>query len=149
MSINAPITAAEEVYTGTSLTNLTPIVCGGSFGQLSTIRVTAGTTYYFQVGTFFGSRGPLTFNLVLTPPPTAFFFLPSDPPAFATIQFFDESFDPGEAGLQPEAWSLGEGTTGSGSAPTPTTGKLTIPFAFSYTFTQADAAIGKVTSRHP
>jgi hypothetical protein len=117
-NFNASFNGAEEVYTGTSLSNLTALQCAGVF-QLSTIHVNAGTTYYFQVAGSSDGRGPLTFSLVATPPPTAgFFFFPSDPSSFDTIQFFDQSFDPGQVGFQTEAWNFGDGTTGSGSIPT-------------------------------
>jgi PKD repeat protein len=81
--------------------------------------VNAGTAYYFQVGGVFGQRGQLTFNLDVAPPPEANFgFQPSDPSVFDTIQFFDESSDPGRVGVQSEAWDFGDGTTGTGSSPT-------------------------------
>ncbi len=107
-------------YTGTSVSNLTPAGCSTSgFPGLLTIHVNAGTTYYFQVGGLFGQRGPLTFRLEVTPPPDAEFSLnPPDPSIFDTIQFFDQSFDPGRAGFQSESWHFGDGTTGSGPLPT-------------------------------
>lgn len=67
----------------------------------------------------FDQRGPLTFNINLTPPPVASYFLsPSDTSVFGPVQFFDESSDPGDAGIQSEAWDFGDGTTGTGRTPT-------------------------------
>src|SRR3972149_8560787 len=62
-SISAPFI---NVYTGagsTSLAELSPLSCGSAvdFG------VSAGTTYYFQVGDFYGQQsGTLAFNLIET-----------------------------------------------------------------------------------
>jgi len=113
---------ANEIaaYTGASVGNLTPVGCSTSgFPGLLTIRVNAGTAYYFQVGGVFGQRGPLTFNLDVTPPPAAgFFFEPFDPSVFDTVQFFDQSSDPGRVGIDSEAWKFGDGTTGTGGSPT-------------------------------
>ncbi len=95
-------------YTGTSLSNLTSLGCGLSNQGLLTIHANAGTTYYFQVGDFAGGAGSLTFHLIVTPPPTANFGVnPSDPSTFDAVQFFDESFDPGQVGIQAEAWNFG------------------------------------------
>src|SRR3989449_11690547 len=52
-------------YTGTSVANLTEIGCG-VFGNKSTFRAVANTTYYFQVGGLFGQRGPLEFRVEVT-----------------------------------------------------------------------------------
>jgi PKD repeat protein len=107
----------EAIYTGTSLGHLTAVQCGN--GGQSTIHVTAGTTYYFQVGDFINGSGPLTFHLDVSPPPTADFVLnPSDPSIFDTIQFIDESSDPANAGISAETWHFGDGATGTGENPT-------------------------------
>jgi len=105
-------------YTGTSVANLTEIGCG-VFGNKSTFRAVANTTYYFQVGGLFGQRGPLEFRVEVTPPPVASFgFSPFDASAFDVVQFFDQSFDPGGVGFAPQAWTFGDGTTGTGGNPT-------------------------------
>lgn len=120
-SVSANVNASSNVvaaYTGTSLTSLTDLGCR-SFGSVLTIHVDAGQTYYFQTGGLFGQRGTLTFNLIVTPPPQAnFFFSPSDPSIFDIIQFFDQSFDPGNVGFTSEAWDFGDGTTATGCCPT-------------------------------
>jgi len=117
-SVNAVFSTEVAAYTGTSLGNLTSLGCR-AFGQTLTIHVDAGTTVYFQVGGLFGQRGSLTFNLIVTPPPQAnFFFSPFDPSMFDTVQFSDSSFDPGQVGIQSEAWDFGDGTTATGCCPT-------------------------------
>jgi len=105
-------------YTGNALDGLTQVACSGGFGQ-ATLLAAAGTTYWFQVSGLFGSTGPLTFRLDLTPPPVAsFFFFPQDPNTFDTVQFQDTSFDPVFAGFRPPAWSFGDGATAAGPFPT-------------------------------
>lgn len=106
-----------SAYTGTSVASLTQVGCG-AFGNRATFRAVANTTYYFQVGGLFGQTGSLEFRLEVTPPPFAnFFFFPFDPSVFDVIQFVDQSFDPGGVGFAPQAWTFGDGTTGSGFNP--------------------------------
>jgi hypothetical protein len=118
-SIDSSFLSVAAAYTGTSVDNLTALGCGVNEGGPFTIHMNAGTRYYFQVGSFSGSAPPLTFNLEATPAPVARIgFQPPDPSVFDTVQFFDESFDPGNAGFQPDVWDFGDGTTGTGSSPT-------------------------------
>src|SRR6266567_8035156 len=101
-------------YTGTSVASLTQVGCG-AFGSRSTFRAVANTTYYLQVGGMFGQTGSLEFRLEVTPPPFAsFFFFPFDPSVFDVVQFVDQSSDPGGVGFEPQVWSFGDGTTGTG-----------------------------------
>ncbi|HET7013919.1 MAG TPA: PKD domain-containing protein [Streptosporangiaceae bacterium] len=111
--------ASLAVYTASSPSNLNEIGCVGGSSSL-TFRATAGTTYYLQDVDFYdGDRGPVTFSLDHAPQPIARFFTePGDPSIFDTVQFFDNSFDPGQAGIQTEAWDFGDGTKGTGSSPT-------------------------------
>src|SRR5256884_347063 len=105
-------------YTGSSVTSLTEVACG-VFGNRMTFHAVANTTYYFQVGGLFGQRGPLEFRLDVTPPPVAnFFFFPFDASVFDVVQFLDQSFDPGGVGFAPQAWTFGDGATGTGPNPT-------------------------------
>lgn len=120
VTANAPTFAATvDAYTGTALASLSSIGCGTFAGGLS-LRLTAGQTYYFQVGVggFFGFPSAVTFSLILTPPPTVnFFFNPPDPSIFDTVNFFDFTQDPGGFGIQSWAWSFGDGATASISNP--------------------------------
>jgi PKD repeat protein len=109
---------AVAAYTGTSVTSLTEVACG-VFSNRATFRAVANTTYFFQVGGLFGQRGPLEFRLEVTPLPVAnFFFFPFDASVFDVVQFVDQSFDPGGVGFAPQAWTFGDGMTGSTGNPT-------------------------------
>jgi PKD repeat protein len=116
-SINASFWTEMAAYTGNSVSGLTQVGCH-AFGGLMTIHVDAGTNYYFQVGGLFGSRGSLSFHLDVTPPPQANFFQSvSDPSSYENIQFIDQSSDPGQLGIQSQAWSFGDGGTATGCCP--------------------------------
>src|SRR6266566_4575915 len=109
------VSSVVAAYTGTSVESLAEVACG-VFGNRATLHAVANTTYYFQVGTLFGQRGPLEFRLEVTPPPVANFgFFPFDASTFDLVQFFDQSFDPGGIGFAPQAWTFGDGTTGTGN----------------------------------
>jgi PKD repeat protein len=98
-------------YSGSSLSNLSELG-SACFGGTLSVHLNGGTTYYFQAAGLFGGRGSLTFNLFVTPPPSAsFFFSPSDPSIFDTVQFTNNSTDPGELGFQPATWDFGDGTS--------------------------------------
>jgi PKD domain len=104
-------------YTGSSLSGLTQVACG--YGQRVTLHVEAGTTYHFQVGSFGQQGGPVQFNLEVPPPPVAgFFFYPSDPSIFDTLQFQDQSYDPAQAGFSSEVWNFGDGASATNCCPT-------------------------------
>jgi PKD repeat protein len=112
------VSTAVAVYTGNSLTGLTELGCR-VFGDMLTFRAEANTTYYFQASGLFGQGGLLEFRLEVTPPPVASFsFYPSDPSVFDTIQFYNNSYDPGQVGFQVETWDFGDGATASGCCPT-------------------------------
>jgi PKD repeat protein len=108
-----------RVYTGNSLSSLTEVTCnnGGGF----TFRAAANTTYFFQLapGTPLGG-GRLSFQLDVAPQPVAnYTFFPSDPSIFDTVQFIDQSFDPGGTGMIPsQEWDFGDGATATGCCPT-------------------------------
>jgi PKD domain len=115
-SVSSFFSGSLAAYTGSSLSSLTQVGCG--FDRV-TLRATAGTTYYFQVGVAFGSGGPLQFELdVASPPVASFGFQPSDPSVFDTVHFSDASFDPGGVGIQSQVWSFGDGATAEGCCPT-------------------------------
>jgi hypothetical protein len=105
-SASGPFSTAVAAYTGSSLGGLTAL---GSrcFGSPVTFRATAGTTYYFQAGPLFGQNGSLQFRLAVAPAPVANFgFSPSDPSEFDTVQFFNFSSDPADAGPMELVWGF-------------------------------------------
>jgi PKD repeat protein len=112
--LNGSFAPLLAVYTGTSLASLSNVGCS-SFGQPLTFHANAGTTYYFQVGDLYGQDSTLQFQLDTAPAPVAgFFFNPSDPSIFDTIQFFDGSSDPGSVGFQSWEWDFGDRATATG-----------------------------------
>jgi hypothetical protein len=121
-SVEGPFATDLAAYTGSDVSNLSQIACVSSGGGLSieTFRAIAGTTYYFQVSDLDqGFSGPVTFTLDHAKSPVANFFVePNIPSTFDTAQFLDESDDPGQAAIQSEAWTFGDGATGTGSSPT-------------------------------
>jgi hypothetical protein len=106
------------IYTGDAVTSLSEVV--SRFAQPVTFRPTPGTTYYIQVGrgTSFGSNVPMSFRLELTPPPVVNFgWFSSEPSTFDLTHFQDFSFDPGQAGIESQAWDFGDGATATGCCP--------------------------------
>jgi PKD repeat protein len=117
-SLTSPFSSELAAYTGSSVTGLNQIGCR-AFGGPLTMHVDAGTTYYFQAGGLFGQRGSMTFNLDVAPLPQANFSQTvPDPNIYDTVQFFDQSFDPGGLGIQSEAWTFGDGASDTGCCPT-------------------------------
>jgi PKD repeat protein len=112
--------AGVAAYSGSGLGSLTEIGCR-AVGQVLTFHANAGTTYYFQVGGFGDGRGTLSFQLDVAQPPSAsFIYFPVDPTPYDTVQFYDQSFDPGGSGFSSEVWDFGDGTrvTDPGCCPT-------------------------------
>jgi PKD repeat protein len=108
------IGAGIAAYTGSSLANLSRVGCAEGFiSSPLTFRVQAGTTYYFQVAAWCcDGFSPVTFHLEVTPSPVAqFSYEPGDPNPFDSILFFDNSNDPGGAGIASWAWDFGDGAT--------------------------------------
>jgi hypothetical protein len=86
---------------------------------LLTFQASAGTTYYLRGAGAFTIDFPMFFRLDVTPAPAAaFFFSPFDPSTFDTVQFQDESSDPGGVGIQSQAWTFGDGASAEGCCPT-------------------------------
>jgi PKD repeat protein len=112
--------SAVGVYTGGSLTSLTEVASGsGSFPVHFLAQ--AGTTYWIQVarGGFFFGPPVVTITIEQPGSPSAnFFYVPSDPSIYDTVQFIDSSFDPAFIGFAPAQWDFGDGTTATGSFPT-------------------------------
>jgi hypothetical protein len=98
------------VYTGSDVANLHELACA-QFYQVTTFHATAGTTYYVEAGAQAGSMGLVNVRLELTPNPTAAYSFTGDPSTFDTVQFFDQSYDPGQAGFATETWTFGDGAS--------------------------------------
>ena len=114
----APVFA---VYTGNSLAGLTEVGCQNYSGNLLTLQLNANTTYYFQVGNLYpwDQGGSLQFHLDVPPPPVAgIYFYPDNPSVFDTIQFYDNSYDPGQGEFQSFTWDFGDGATSTDASPT-------------------------------
>lgn len=73
----------------------------------------AGQTYYIQAGSIFGTGAIQTNLQQFTPPPVQpnFYYYPSDPSSFDTVQFCDNSYDPAGFGFNSYSWSFGDGAT--------------------------------------
>jgi hypothetical protein len=93
-SLAGPLSPQFDAYTGSSLANLNLVAC--SSGGDITFKASAGTTYYLRAAGAFTLDFPMFFRLDVTPAPVAaFFFGPSDPSIFDSVQFLDASSDPG------------------------------------------------------
>ncbi|HET8661979.1 MAG TPA: PKD domain-containing protein [Micromonosporaceae bacterium] len=112
--------AGVAAYAGTSLASLSEVGCTDYYYYSTTFSAQAGTTYVFQVGTAYSEVvGSATFHLRGTPDPVATFsYYPSSPTVFDTVQFDDNSYDPGNAGIATRLWNFGDGTTSTQSHPT-------------------------------
>ena len=106
-----------NVYTGSSLDNLTRVACGSSATGVGAFHADAGTTYYLQSGTWMGGSGALLgARLELTPPPAVgFIWGPSFPTRFDNITFQGRYLDP--IGIDSWAWDFGDGGTATGNFP--------------------------------
>jgi PKD repeat protein len=112
------------VYTGSSLATLAETACQFSQYQPLSLAVTAGQTYYLQIGVFFDQTG--TLQLDITPPPANDEFANATPAASlpfsdtvdlsaATTQASEPS--PSCVGLQNTVWyAFTPATTGSVTA---------------------------------
>lgn len=99
-------------YTGPSLGSLNGLGC--RWGGVLTIRAEAGKTYWFQIGQP-GGWGTTRFMLDLAAPPSPQFWSnPFDPSVFDPVQFYDQSYDPAELGIETREWNFGDGATAVG-----------------------------------
>lgn len=102
-----PMVNSVNVYTGTSLSNLTNVACSGWYGLY--FWAEAGTTYYLQ------STAGL--SLVLVPPPAAaFVYSPGDPSGFDDVTFSYTNWGYIDPTVNDWAWDLGDGTTATGNS---------------------------------
>jgi PKD repeat protein len=98
------------VYAGSALPTLSEVSC--RFNGPAVFKATGGTTYYIQLSNALGSGSGISLFVDVAPNPTSsFFFSPSDPSTFDTVQFYDQSSDPAQVGLSSEVWDFGDGTT--------------------------------------
>jgi hypothetical protein len=113
VTATAPWTGTYEIvtaYTGASIDDLVELACR-TFPSQFTLRVDGGTTYYFQVGSYFGDAGPLSFELAVAAAPVASFgYWPSDPSAFDNLQMSSFAHDPGGNSIVSHVWDYGDGT---------------------------------------
>jgi PKD repeat protein len=101
-----PGVTGVNVYTGTSLADLTSVACSQWWGLA--FHADAGTTYYLQ---YHGGG----MRIGLLPPPTVdYYYHPVDPSTFDTVSFGTVYFDPT---VIAQTWDFGDGTTGSGANP--------------------------------
>jgi PKD domain len=107
--------AVIAAYTGTDLATLNQVGCAFGFHPM-TFRASPGTTYYLQVSDDSDVEFiPLTITVDHAPPPVANFFVsPGDPSIFDTVQFINDSSDPGGAGFTKDEYNFGDGTTAAG-----------------------------------
>jgi PKD repeat protein len=122
--LTANLSAYQSVlalYTVSSLNDLTPVDCRHYWqGTTLSFTATAGTTYYFQVGSLYGYGGSATFSLDVAGPPIAeiYYSYPDVPSPFDMIQFYGNSYDPAGVGITSQDWDFGDGATATGSYPT-------------------------------
>jgi hypothetical protein len=111
------------VYRGASLGNLEEIGCIQRYaywGSPLTLRLEAGTTYYFQAYLAdYVWDWTINFSLYVTPPPNVdFYYWPSDPNTFEVVQFNNNSYDPGGVSFAATSWNFGDGATSADWSPT-------------------------------
>lgn len=98
-------------YTGAALTNLKQ-VAGGCYTTGMTFQANAGETIYIQVLSTYYSLGAVNLSIDVAPMPVAdFYYDPNDPSTFDTIQFYDNSWDPGNGRITSQVWDFGDGGT--------------------------------------
>jgi hypothetical protein len=98
-------------YSGTDLSNLNELDCG----SVMTFPTVAGQTYYLQIGNNFEAISASSFSLEPSPAPIAdFIYYVNNAARNEPIQFFDNSYDPGNVEIVVWAWDFGDGTTATG-----------------------------------
>jgi PKD repeat protein len=103
-------------YTGSALGSLSETAC--HLGNPFTFHAAAGLPVYIQVASSAGPGQPMRFTLDVAPSPIAQIALSiADPTIFDTMQFYDQSYDPGGLGFSSETWNFGDGSTATGCCP--------------------------------
>jgi len=100
------------VYTGNLLNSLTQISCAYYYNN-ATFQAYAGTTYYFQMSSFYDFyEGIIPFSLEATPPPQVYInYYPSDPSIFDNVSFGASISDPAGIYGNTYAWTISDGAT--------------------------------------
>jgi len=97
------------VYTGSSLADLSQVVCSPYY-QTMPLHAQANETYYFQIAGMYGEEGPIPFTLEVAPPPQVnAYFYPGDPSIFDNVTFNSSVWDPANIYGLSYAWTLGDG----------------------------------------
>jgi hypothetical protein len=106
------------VYTGSDFSSLQNLACVSGWNEArSTLRLDAGTTYYYQayindVDWYWDHI--VTINLYTSPSPEARIMIwPEDPRKAEEIAFYNISYDPVGVGFQSCTWDFGDGSTAS------------------------------------
>ncbi len=108
-----------SVYRGGSLFNLNFVGCTSYNGTLTLFAGQADSigqaTYYLQgQAPCCGTLGILQVNVRQIAPPSPhadFYYYPSDPSVYDSLQFYDNSSDPGQVGVKTRLWDFGDGAT--------------------------------------
>lgn len=134
------------IYQGSSLNNLSALQCVTSWNQVN-VQVTAGVTYYFQLGSLYSYDAYVGLTLSLTPPPQAsFYYSPWEPSIYDLVWFYDNSYDPGYIGWQAGSWNFGDGA----SSTTPTYASHQFAqdgsYQVAHTITTIDGRTGSTTN---
>ncbi len=98
---------------GSGLGGLTQLGC--TYQGPLTFLAHAGDAYYLQAGAYccyvYGSIS-LSVQQVAPPVPVAVFYVnPSDPSSYDYVQFYDQSYDPGQQGIATRRYDFGDGTS--------------------------------------
>lgn len=118
-SVNGYYTTITAVYSGSSLNNLTALGCRSYYGESLSLAVQAGTTYYFQISSLYGGGSLVWFNLAeASPPQASYYYYPSDPSIYDTVQFSNNAYDPAGIGIASYSWNFGDGATSTEQNPT-------------------------------
>lgn len=117
-SVNGYYTTIDAIYSGSSLGSLTQLDCHSYYGSTVSVVAQAGTTYYFQVSSMYGGGSLVWFDLSeASPPQASYYYYPSDPSIYDTVQFSNNSYDPAGIGIETWSWNFGDGTTSTEQNP--------------------------------